>query len=346
MRPILLLLAVLPIFVGCLPQTMPTRVDVVQYPATWTPAPTPTGTPLPPTATLVIQRTPGRFPTAMPNARAMPNVPGTGIGFWLELTAQTPRTLESVVTRASVLATDGTGNIPKGSAFVFLTGVSPSASKPLAPLYNGVIISSSDKETWKAAKDSIAPRLLLVSTVVTDTATLASVGSASDGVRLENFLREPTARADGFPTEAEWQRDVAALEALSGNPNLVMLTSTRLDIGPEDKAPPADKWLDYALASFLMGTHNSHAFFGFETANNPQVMDAPILKVRLGTPLGGASKQNGVYQRRFSRGLVLVNPGSEDHAFALSRNYVDSDGAQLNQVYMPPHSGMILLNAE
>jgi hypothetical protein len=95
-----------------------------------------------------------------------------------------------------------------------------------------------------------------------------------------------------------------------------------------------------------MGVNNAHTFFGFERALSPQLLAGAIENLPIGTPLGAPYKQNGVYQRRFTRGLVLVNPSAEPHAFALSRTFRDGNGTILDQVAMPPHTGMVLAITE
>ena len=91
MRPLLFLLFAIAMLPGCLATRTPTPVTVFQYPATWMPAPIPTFTALPPTATLVIQRTPGAVQIRDPNIRSLPSVPRNGIGFWLSISEQTLR---------------------------------------------------------------------------------------------------------------------------------------------------------------------------------------------------------------------------------------------------------------
>ncbi len=349
MRAIFLIVLV-PFLVGCFEQAAPTPVEIQQYPATWTPAPTPTNTPLPPTATLVIQRTPGTFPTRDPNARILPNTPRSGIGVAMTLTNETPNILAPLAARANVIFTDGSMPIPRG-AFVFLNvdAGTLGAAMPLAPQYAGVLYENaagSDADALSAKRAALTPRLVLASVAVTDTATIEKLAAVTDGLRLENFLRAPEAPNAQFKSEAEWKADVDTLAALSSNVTGIVVTNTRLDA--EDKATEVtpEQWLSYALASFLLGASNSHSFFGFESPLAPQVLDTPLWNVQLGSPQAQMFKQNNVYQRRFTNGLVLVNPSASTFAFALARNYLDVNGTRVDQVEMLPHTGMILLNVE
>jgi hypothetical protein len=349
MRALFLLIFALPLLSGCLEQATPTPVEIQQYPATWTPAPTGTSTPYPPTATLVIQRTPGAAPTRDPNARVLPNVPRYGFGLWLTWTSETPKILEPLAARANVIVTDGTGNFQRGSnTFVFLTGEANTfaANSTLASQYNGVVVSPTIQTELTAVRTAIAPRLVLVSLPVTNTTGLAEIGSVIDGVRLENFLSDPNATPGQFGSEADWKRDVETLATLSSNSNYTVLAQTRLGETTGNTTVSAEQWFNYSLASFLIAVNGTHSFFNFESASAPQSADSPLNTREIGTPIGGTIKQNGVYQRRFTRGLVLVNPTEEASAFALPRNYLDSNGARIDQVNMLPHTGMILLNTE
>lgn len=347
MRLFFLLLLTIGLLPGCLPRPTPTPIAVIQYPATWTPAPTPTFTPRPPTATLVIQRTPGVVQTRDPNARNLPNVPRNRIGFWMGASNQTPAILNELVRRANLVVTDNTADfIPPSGAPVFLASdTPPSAAESLNPLFAGVILTATPELDLAAVRAAIAPKLLMIRVTVTDTLE-NNFGPTIDGVRLENFLTEPETPLSQFPDEARWRQDLDALARLSANPNLVVLTSTRLGQNAGDGSVPADQWLGYGLASFLLAANGSHSFFGMESALTPQSMDSSLFNLEIGTPIGGAFAQAGVYQRRFTRGLVLVNPSNETRVVVLPRKYMDGFGTRYDSVEMKPHTGMVLLTTE
>lgn len=344
MRTLFLLLITLFPLIGCIPRPTSTPVEIQQYPATWTPAPTPTNTPLPPTATLVIQRTPGALPSRNPNVRSLPAAPANKLGLWLSATGRTPKLLDTLLRRASVILTDGTGNFQlPGSAFVLFQGDAKALSddSSLSAQYNGVVVNTTDAKELQSLRTVLGNRLLLVTVPISATASLASLIDRVDGVLLEHFLTEPDVPANTFPGEADWNRDIKTLSNLSARNNLVVLTSTRL-ADQDDSAVPVEQWANYALASFLLGANSSHTFFQFQSETLPQATDTPANAIEIGAPLGSPFKQNGVYQRRFAHGLVLVNPTNEPRAFALSRTYLDMANAHRDQVNMLPHTGMVL----
>lgn len=347
MRALIPVFLTLSLLSGCLFSPTPTPVAVFQYPPTWTPAPTPTFTALPPTATLVIQRTPGAVQTRDPNARFLPTAPRDRPALWMGVSAQMPAILQNVIPRANLIVTDNTAEFsPAPGTPIFLSGVpAETLIEPLPPVFAGVVITPTAELDLARVRAAIRPKLLLVSTFLTETVA-SEVDPLVDGVRLENFLTEPEAPLSQFPDEAEWVSELGVLAQVSANPNLVVLTSTRLGVDTGDGTVRAEQWLAYALASFLLGNNGTRSYFGMESALTPQSMDSSLFELEIGSPLGNPFKQAGVYQRRFTEGLVLVNPTNEARAVTLSRNYVDGFGTRYNSFEMQPHTGMILLTTE
>lgn len=347
MRLLFPLVLTLVLVSGCLATPTPTPIAVFQYPATWTPAPTPTFTPRPPTATLVIQRTPGAAQTRDPNLRILPDTPRSRVGLWMDVSAQTPPVLEELIGRAQLIVTDNTAAFsPAPGAAVFLaTDTPPTASEALNPVFAGIVLTPTAATDIGAVRAAIAPKLLIANMSVTETLE-SELEPLIDGVRLESFLTEPESPLSQMPNQARWLRDLDALAKLSSNPNLLVLTSTRLGTDAGDGSVDADQWLRFALGSFLLAANGTHSFFGMASALTPQTMDSSLYGLQIGSPLGGPFQQTGVYQRRFTQGLVLVNPTNEARAITLSRNYVDGFGTRYDSVKMEPHTGMILLETE
>lgn len=348
MRSIFLLLLLFTVCAGCAAQATPTPAAKQQYPATWTPAPTPRSTSRAPTPTLVIQGTSAPPPTRDPNARVLPSVRRNGIGIWLDLTSKTPKISNSLLAGANVVVTDSGANFQRSrNIFAFLSASSQALREPnsLPPEYNGVIVTSTNPIELEAIRRGIQPRLLLVSQSITETNVLTPSVSLVDGMQLENFLTEPNAPLSNFPTEPEWKRQVDVLAQWSHDPNAVVLVSTRTRASTGGNSEPVEQWLRFAFASFLIAANNSHTFFNFENAGAAQALVLPA-DFDLGTVQSAILKQNGVYQRRFTRGLILVNPGDGVRTLVLSRGYTDLSGNLLDRVQLQPHTGMILRNAK
>ena len=105
------------------------------------------------------------------------------------------------------------------------------------------------------------------------------------------------------------------------------------------------------VCSMLLG-NAGHTWVQFESsASSPQAwqINDPIFNVRIGKPLHTARKvggylHHGVYRRRFTKGVVLVNPRSAPVRVTLSRRKVTLSGSSVRAVSLPPLSGMVLLD--
>lgn len=351
--PLLLLCFTLMGAVGCLSEPV-TPVVVVQYPNTWTPAPTATDTPPPPTATLVIQRTAGPAPTADPLVRRLPTVPRTGIGVWLDADGIPADALALVAPRAQVIAANDLPTLPRNLNPLLLMQVEAGteqaalASKSLDGRWGGLLVrgaAPADAAEYAKGYAALAPRLRVWQEPSGTDGGLQVMPQGYDGVCLCNFMRDADAPLDVPPTEAEWLTEVQALSALSADANRLVLTATRFPAETENLYV-LQPWFNYALASFLLGANGAHTFFGFQGGAAQQFMADPALVAALGKPVGAMFKQSLVYQRRFVGGLVLANPTDVEHVVALPRAYQTTTGSQLSQVRMTPHSGLVLVNGE
>lgn len=343
------LIGMLLFLMGCAANPTPTPLHVQQYPATWTPAPTPTNTPPGPTATLVIQKTRGPLPTRDPNARLIPNVARGAIGLWAAVTDEQTQTAAPLTPRAQILVSENpVSRLRRPNQFLFLQTAAPPDTTALPADVNGIVLTqngSFSPDTVPELRARVAPRFVLASALITDTARLDEWLGVADGIVLQNFLRTADAPPEQFPSEELWKQDVETLARVSANPDHILLTATDFPTVEEQAIPLVRQWLQYGLASYLLAVNNTHTFFGVSPAAQPYA-NLPELGIELGAPMGGMYKQNGVYQRRFVKGLVLVNPSSDMHAFYLPRSYRDANGFVLTQIEMPPHTGAILDLAE
>lgn len=320
---------------------------VAEYPATWTPGPTSTNTPKPPTATRVVQQTAGPAPTRDPNARRLPSAPRGGIGVWLDVSGLSAESLTLLMPRAQILVEDGESSAPRtpGNFYLFRQTGEP-LPENFGTRYDGVLVAATTTEELGALREQIKPRLVIAELNVQEEADAAGVFENADGLCFCNFLKEADTESVKVKTEAAWKRDVDTLAALTADPDAVVLTATRFSEEKVEDFQEMQFWLDYSLASFLLGVNNSRSFFSFQGKGVQEFLGAPVLLSKLGTPLGAMTKANAVYQRRFTNGLVIVNPTLEERGFVLSRNYLDVNGRPTTTVQLQPAAGAILLNAE
>jgi|YNPBryunderm2012_1023409.scaffolds.fasta_scaffold06146_3 hypothetical protein len=170
-----------------------------------------------------------------------------------------------------------------------------------------------------------------------------ALATLADGIHIEYFLRTPLSKTNEFKPEAEWKRDVDYLSVASQDDKIVLLT-TPLGEAPADLTR---QWLNYATASYLLGKNGSYTYFQFASAD-PTYAGDPILSAPIGAPVEPYTKlSSGIYQRRFSRGLVLVNPSNEQKRTTLDAAYKTLQGNPAESaITMGPRTGIILLSAQ
>lgn len=168
-----------------------------------------------------------------------------------------------------------------------------------------------------------------------------TLATLADGIHIEEFLRSPISKTTEFKSEANWKKDVDYLSVASQDNKIVLIT-TRLRGAPEALTR---QWLSYAVASYLLGKNGAYTYFQFD-AGDPAYSNDPLLSAPIGAPVEAYTKlADGIYQRKFSKGLVLVNPTGEQKKAALPGQYKTLQGnpAEVN-ITMSPRTGIILLN--
>jgi hypothetical protein len=121
-------------------------------------------------------------------------------------------------------------------------------------------------------------------------------------------------------------------------------------------------WELWAYSSYLLGVEKKDGqcptLLGinmFYQDNNQRNLEVdPMYYWRIGEPLESRKpselekyqvKGTEVFRRRFSNGLVLVNPSTERQRLRLDREYYDPEaGRRVDEAALGEQSGMILLN--
>jgi hypothetical protein len=163
-----------------------------------------------------------------------------------------------------------------------------------------------------------------------------------DGVHIEQFVRSPISATNAFKSEANWKRDVDMLAELSKDNRIVLLT-TRLD--SEDAGDElARQWLNYSVASYLLGKSGAYTYFEFDTGT-PNFANESVLSAPVGAPTEPyAKRDSGLYVRRFERGIVIVNPSGDSKKTEIESGYRTLSGTAVEQsVTLSPRTGLILI---
>ncbi|MBA3286753.1 MAG: hypothetical protein H0U21_01835 [Acidimicrobiia bacterium] len=155
----------------------------------------------------------------------------------------------------------------------------------------------------------------------------------------EGFLRGSRTSATTFRSVDKWKQDIDMLVD-AGSRGKTVLAAVKL--WASETVAQQNQWREYAYASFLLGT-NGYQFLYF-SVRGPGKPDAshPMDSYNLGTPSEAYTLRGGVYQRRFSAGLAMVNPGSTSKTVTLGGSYRLSDGQVVTQLTMPPYTGRLL----
>ncbi len=168
------------------------------------------------------------------------------------------------------------------------------------------------------------------------------VSALVDGVHIEAFARNPISNTKEFKTETNWKRDIDMLAELSKDNRIVMVSTS---LGAADAGPDlARQWLNFGLASYLLGKSGAHTYFNFDPGS-PAFASDPLLSAPLGAPTEAYVKlEGGLYSRKFERGLVLVNPTGEAKKTTLEGGYRTLAGNPVDvSVALSEHTGLILL---
>ena len=187
---------------------------------------------------------------------------------------------------------------------------------------------------------SVVSPALVTGNGLKDGPTLSESGqllNGLDGAIAEGFLRGSNAAVGAYPTVSTWQTNVNML--VTASKPVMALTK----LWTSATAAQVDQWHRYSLASFLLGTDGRSYFYFTSSSTDPPIGTVPWT-VDIGDPSGGYAAKDGVYQRSFSNGLVLVNPSTSPVTVPISGNYVDDfDGTSVNgSLTMPADTGSVL----
>lgn len=157
---------------------------------------------------------------------------------------------------------------------------------------------------------------------------------------VEAFVRSAHDGVSSYRNETMWKQDVDMLIDIaartSGN-----IAYTLTKVWTSASSAQILSWQKYSLATFLLGWVPGRAFFSFRS-DKTLTMPSNLYDAAIGNPAGGYAKINGVYQRTFSTGKVLVNPTTSTFTIQLGAQYRNTEGQVMTSILMTPHTGAIL----
>lgn len=150
-----------------------------------------------------------------------------------------------------------------------------------------------------------------------------------------------TQYGDGYLTGDNWVQDINFIESIQQEHKAYFVVNEFPSVGQSE--------IQWALASYLMAKEHSAAVsittiqsYGFDTRHSEYA-------AAIGSPLDQMYQGQNIYFRDYSHGLSMVNPSptaTRSVKLPVGSHYIDLYGHQAPQtVTLPPHSGLVLLNA-
>jgi hypothetical protein len=234
-------------------------------------------------------------------------------------------------------------------------------TSPLLPGYaTGIPVREETHEEWRA-KDWLRATSRIARTVARAVRPAVVIGNGLgngarffdpaapssvllegvDGGIAEAWLRSPREPLDAAPSTAEWLLDIELLSRAGAGSDAVLVLTKAWGDGTEQQK---DRLHEFALASFLLGMEgNAYFAFSYSPRSDP-LRWHPWWDLEIGSAIGRFGVVDGIYRRRFSGGLVLVNPTDEARRTIVDGDRVDLRGIPVRIADLPAHSGLVLLD--
>ena len=153
------------------------------------------------------------------------------------------------------------------------------------------------------------------------------------GVSKEWWTKAHAGRADGLLGGDDWTYQMRLLSAAQAQKKIFIA----ITYGPSDDVPS----MEYARASFLLFANGRSAqTFSTGCGGEPS---SRYWRESVGAPLGAASSDGAIWRRRFTNGIVVVNPSpTTTVSTPLGGAYLHPDGTLVSSVLLAPHSGLVL----
>jgi hypothetical protein len=164
---------------------------------------------------------------------------------------------------------------------------------------------------------------------------------SAQGHVFEGCFRPAKAALSAWPTLQNWTYQINAIADVQrqGKMSLCMIKTW----GSGATAASRQQWHDFALAStLLVNAGKSYFLFSGEPGEASNTM-WPNERAAIGAPTGAYTRQGAAYVRKFSTGVVVVNPGATAQTVSLGGTYKTSTGASVTTVKANPHTGQILV---
>jgi Hypothetical glycosyl hydrolase family 15 len=239
--------------------------------------------------------------------------------------------------------------------FIDVLGTAPLNSSYVT----GLPVNPATREVWRrsawlrattaiarATRDRVAPApvygngLANGSLYFGGSAPSSTILGGLDGGMAESFVRDAYAPTGSFRSASQWRSDVELLRDVADRGHAGLAITKVWTSASRRQTNAVER---YALATFLLGYTPGRSFYSFRD-------DHGLTRWRsawgreIGTPTGPYRRVGDSYVRRFSSGVVVVNPTGTKTRVKLGSAYRRGSGT-VNRVTLRAHRASILVSA-
>jgi hypothetical protein len=162
-----------------------------------------------------------------------------------------------------------------------------------------------------------------------------------DAFEAENFLNANSSQWTGL---SYWEKNINMMIDSQAHGKGILVSFS--------KAPSAtqETWRQYVTASYLLG-NDGNAWLSFSSTTQSSYTDpSPLYSVKIGSPVQTATSVTGyqtspgVFERKFSSGIAIVNLSGKSATIPLGGSYADYTGHVSTSVTLPNAHGAVLVN--
>jgi len=190
------------------------------------------------------------------------------------------------------------------------------------------------KTLLNTIKTTIGSKLLIINASDVNTDYLA----LADGQMDEAFCHANWQTFGEF--FSTWQRHLNNMIAGSKSGKIYLAQSGIVDSSTVSQVRTTSR---YCFAMFLLGANDRSYFYFSNTYRG--VTYFPEWDVDLGNPIEDYHARSGtpLYEREYSKGLVLINPSAGAFQISLAEKYKNLDGVTTDTMTLGSHEGEVLL---
>jgi len=208
--------------------------------------------------------------------------------------------------------------------------------KGVVPPSNISTFHNNIMELLKEIKSSMGSKILIINTGDTNKDYLA----VADGQMDEAFCHAKWQKFEKY--YSTWQRHLNNMIKASES-GKIYLAQSGIAYGATESE--IKKTARYCFAMFLLGANNNSYFYFAFQQRYEGVTYFPEWEVDLGSSIENyhARAESPLYEREYSKGLVIINPSAESFQIKLGEKYKNLDGVVTDTITLGTHEGEILL---